>query len=70
MTGIVEVRDMLGVDSWRALLVPSNRRSASTDTHAIRIVYPDVTASSHEPSRAPVGPGKGWDGRRGLSGRA
>lgn len=36
---VVEVRDVLGVDSWRACLVPSNRRSASTDTHAIRIVY-------------------------------
>ncbi|PVU83708.1 hypothetical protein DDP54_12670 [Cellulomonas sp. WB94] len=36
---VVEVRDVLGVDSWRASLVPSNRRSASTDTHAIRIVY-------------------------------
>ncbi|HEX5332349.1 MAG TPA: NUDIX domain-containing protein [Cellulomonas sp.] len=36
---VVEVRDVLGIDSWRASLVPSNRRSASTDTHAIRIVY-------------------------------
>jgi 8-oxo-dGTP diphosphatase len=36
---VVEVRDVLGVDSWRASLVPANRRSASTDTHAIRIVY-------------------------------
>ena len=36
---VVEVQDVLGVDSWRASLVPSNRRSAWTDTHAIRIVY-------------------------------
>jgi len=36
---VVEVGDVLGVDSWRASLVPPNRRSAPTDTHAIRIVY-------------------------------
>ena len=36
---VVEVQDVLGIDSWRASLVPSNRRSAWTDTHALRIVY-------------------------------
>jgi 8-oxo-dGTP diphosphatase len=36
---VVELGDVLGIDSLRASVIASNRRATATDTHAIRIVY-------------------------------
>jgi 8-oxo-dGTP diphosphatase len=36
---VIELGDVLGIDSLRASVVAPNRRATVTDTHAIRIVY-------------------------------